>query len=87
MRGIKKACQHLLNWRERNKKEELKPAIKKADGKIETTLETLMGVITKKVDPVKAVLKRQLKLKGVRKVLKFIKYFKVVSYINKQKKE
>ncbi len=70
-----------------NKPEEIKPAKKKADGRIETQLETLMGVITKKVNPVKAILKRELKIGGLFKVLKFIKYFKVVSHISKQKEE
>ena len=38
-----------------------------------------------KVNPIKAILTGKLKLRGIKKILQFVKYFKVLSYLQKQK--
>ena len=54
--------------------EELKDLKKKADGRIETDIESFLKLAMGKLNPVKAILKGQLKVKGIGKILKFVKY-------------
>jgi putative sterol carrier protein len=70
----------------KNTPEEIKPVKKKIKTRITTDIETFLKFAMGKVDPIKAVLKRKLKIKGIRKILQFVKYFKVLSYIEKQRK-
>lgn len=70
----------------KNKKEELKHL--KPNAQVKTDMDTFVAVAFGKLkSPVKAVLTGKIKIKGVKKVLQFIKYFKIISYIIKQQKK
>jgi putative sterol carrier protein len=68
----------------KNKPEELKPL--KYQGRIIADVETFMKFAMGKINPIKAVLTRKLRIKGIKNVLQFSKYFKVLAYIQKQAK-
>ena len=68
----------------KNEKEELK--ILKPNGKIQTDTETFLGFAMGKVNPLSAILSGKLRIKGIRTVLRFTKYFGVLAYIQKQQK-
>jgi putative sterol carrier protein len=68
----------------KNKPEEIKAV--KFNGRISTTFETFLKFATGKINPIKAILTGQLKLKGIRTVLKFVTFFKILSHIAKEQK-
>ena len=61
-----------------NTSENIKESKKECSGAIITTRATFMGLGLGKVSPVKALLTGKLKVKGLKTIMKFTKYFSLL---------